>query len=477
MTTNTTRRRRAPRGFRTESDTMGPVRVPRKVLWGAQTQRALDNFQISGRRFSREFLRAYGIVKEACCRANRELKLLDARRAGAIRRAAREVRDGHLDEHFPLDVFQTGSGTSTNMNVNEVIANRAIAMLGGTIGSKDPIHPNDHVNKSQSTNDTFPTTIHVAGALAIRDRLEPALALLSRELARKARAFDRIVKPGRTHLQDATPVRLGQEFGGWARQIEAARERLAFAAKGLLELPLGGTAVGTGINRHPRFPALAIREIARQTRLPFQAARNAFEAQAAKDAVVATGAALRGVGLALYKVANDLRWMGSGPGTGLGEIELPALQPGSSIMPAKVNPVACEVAIQAAAHALGTDVAIAAAGAWAGNFELNVGMPLLAHHLLETTTILANAAKLLGEGCVRGVRANRETCRQLTERSLALVTALAPRIGYEEAAALAKESLRTKRTLRELVLEKGLLDARTLEKVLDVLRMTEPGIA
>ncbi len=454
---------------RIERDSMGEMRVPQHALWGASTQRAVENFPISGYRFPRRFLHALGLVKEAAAIANLELGLLDAGVAGAIRAAAGEVASGTLDDHFVVDVFQTGSGTSTNMNANEVIAARATARL------RIAVHPNDHVNMCQSSNDVIPTAMHVAARTAVEEDLVPALGILRDALTRKALEFDAVVKVGRTHLQDATPVRLGQELGGHARQIELAIERLRAAAHGVEELALGGTAVGTGINAHPSFAARAIAVLAERTGFPFREAANHFEAQAAKDAIVQLSGTVKTIAVSCTKIANDARWLASGPRCGLGEINLPATQPGSSIMPGKVNPVMAEALLQAAAFVIGADATITICGQ-GGNFELNVMMPVMAHQLLESMRVLANAIRAFAERCVAGISANRERCAATIEQSLAMCTALAPVIGYDAAAAIAKESFATGKTVREIARARGVLPDDALERILDPWRMTMPGI-
>jgi fumarate hydratase class II len=462
--------------FRIERDSMGDVRVPAEALYGAQTQRAVENFSISGIRFPREFVRAMGWIKLAACRANMDLGLLDPQLGTAIAAAAQEVVDGQLDRHFVLDIFQTGSGTSTNMNTNEVLSNRAIQILGGVVGSKNPVHPNDHVNMGQSSNDVIPTAMHVAALDSIERSLIPALRKLHAALAAKADEFDSIVKIGRTHLQDATPVRLGQEFGGYARQVELAVRRLENLREPLGELPLGGTAVGTGINMDPGFPAAAIRHLSGIAGLPFSEAKNHFEAQGGKDAIVEASGVLKTVAVSLTKIANDIRWLGSGPRCGIGEIHLPETQPGSSIMPGKVNPVIAESVLMAAAQVIGNDTAITIGGQ-AGVFELNVMMPVMAHNLLESIRLLAASANNFTDRCVSGIGANAERCNEMIEKSLAMCTALAPEIGYDEAAAIAKESYKTGKTVREIALEKKILSAERLNEILDPMRMTMPGIA
>ncbi|HWP56864.1 MAG TPA: class II fumarate hydratase [Candidatus Acidoferrales bacterium] len=460
--------------YRIETDSMGQVKVPKNAYYGAQTQRAVENFPVSGIGFPSRFIRALAMIKHAAASTNEELGLLDAKIAAAIRRAADEVIAGKLDREFVVDIFQTGSGTSTNMNANEVIANRALELMGKARGSKE-IHPNDHVNMSQSSNDVIPTAIHVAALEGIHQELLPALKGLHRALSDKARQFDRVVKIGRTHLADATPIRLGQEFGGYARQIELGIERIESAAKGLEELALGGTAVGTGINTHPEFAARTIAKISSMTGLSFREAKDHFEAQAAKDAVVHVSGALKTLAVSLTKIANDLRWLSSGPRCGIGEIGLPDTQPGSSIMPGKVNPVMCESVLQVAAHVIGCDATIAVCGQ-AGNFELNVMMPIMALKFLEAITFTAAVVKAFTEKCVVGIEANEQRCAELVEKSLAMVTALAPVIGYDAAAKIAKESFTTGKTVREVCRERGILPEERLNRILDPWRMTEPGI-
>jgi fumarate hydratase class II len=460
--------------YRIEKDSMGEVKVPKSAYYGAQTQRAVDNFPVSGIGFPPRFIRALALIKHAAASANRDLGLLNATTADVIHRAAQEVMDGKHDKEFVVDIFQTGSGTSTNMNANEVIANRALELMGQERGSKG-VHPNDHVNMSQSSNDVIPTAIHVSALEAIQKELIPALKQLHAALADKAREFDRIVKIGRTHLADATPIRLGQEFGGYARQIELSIERIQNAAKGLEELALGGTAVGTGINTHPEFPRRTIEHISRMTELPFREAKNHFEAQAAKDAVVQVSGALKTLAVSFTKIANDFRWLSSGPRCGIGEIGLPDTQPGSSIMPGKVNPVMCESVLQVAAHVIGCDATITICGQ-AGNFELNVMMPIMALRLLEAITFSASVTKAFTEKCVVGIEANKDHAGEMIEKSLAMVTALAPVIGYDAAAKIAKESFTTGKTVREVARAHKVLPDDKLNKILDPWRMTEPGI-
>ena len=455
---------------------MGEVQVPGNALYGAQTQRAAENFPISNLRFPREFIRALGLIKLSAARANMDLGLLEKKIGDAIVKASQEVIDGKLDEHFVLDIFQTGSGTSTNMNANEVISNRAIQILGGVLGSKKPVHPNDHVNMGQSSNDVIPSAMHVAAMESIERSLIPALRKLQRSLAAKAKEFDSIVKIGRTHLQDATPVRLGQEFGGYARQMQLGIRRLEKLRDMLGELPLGGTAVGTGINTHPKFAAKAIQHLSKLTNLKFREAEDHFEAQGAKDAIVEASGVLKTIAASLTKIANDIRWLGSGPRCGIGEIHLPETQPGSSIMPGKVNPVIAESVLMAAAQVIGNDLAVTIGGQ-AGVFELNVMMPVMAHNILESIRLLAASANNFADRCISGIDANRERCNEMVEKSLAMCTALAPEIGYDAAAAIAKESYKTGKTVREIAARKKILSPKRLNEILDPMRMTMPGIA
>jgi len=464
------------RDSRIERDSMGEMLVPARALYGAQTQRAVENFPISNLRFPREFLRAMGLIKLASARTNLELGLIEKKIANAIIEAAQEVVDGKLDEHFVLDIFQTGSGTSTNMNTNEVISNRAIQIMGGDVGSKKPVHPNDHVNMGQSSNDVIPTALHVSAMESIERLLSPALRKLQRALAAKAKEFDGIVKIGRTHLQDATPVRLGQEFGGYARQAQLSLRRLDKLRDTLGELPLGGTAVGTGINTHPKFASKTIAQLSKLTGLKFREAEDHFEAQSGKDAIVETSAILKTIAVTLTTIANNIRWLASGPRCGIGEINLPETQPGSSIMPGKVNPVIAESVLMAAAQVIGNDVTVTLGGQ-SGVFELNVMMPVMAHNVLESIRLLAASAENLAERCVAGIQANAERCNEMVEKSLAMCTALAPEIGYDAAAAIAKESYNTGKTVREIALAKKVMPAKRLNEILDPMRMTTPGIA
>ncbi len=460
--------------MRIEADSMGEMPVPADALYGAQTARALANFPISGLRFSRPFIHALGMLKQQAARVNGALGLLDEERMTAIMAAAAEVINGELDEHFVLDIYQTGSGTSTNMNANEVIANRAAQILGRQIGS-NAVHPNDHVNLGQSSNDVIPSAMHLAAVLELRRDLLPALSGLQQSLEEKARDFDDIIKIGRTHLQDATPVRLGQVFSGYARQLALALHGLEAAEDGLLELPLGGTAVGSGLNTHPQFAEQVIAALSTLGGRPFREAINHFEAQAARDAAVAMSGALKRTACALYKIANDIRFLGSGPRCGLGELRLPPVQPGSSIMPGKVNPVLCESLMQVCAQVIGNDAAITLGGL-SGNFELNVMMPVMIHNLLGSIALLAGAARQFDHGCVKGLDADRQRCASLVEESLAMCTALVPAIGYDRAAQIAKEAYRSGRTVRQIALEQQILPAQELERLLDPLPMTEPGV-
>lgn len=459
------------RGFRIERDSMGEVKVPEDALYGAQTQRAKENFPISDLRFPRRFIQALGAIKLEAANVNHELGLLDGRIKDAIVAAAEEVVEGRLDDQFVLDVFQTGSGTSTNMNANEVISNRAIEILGGERGSKDPVHPNDHVNKGQSSNDVIPTAIHLSALLAVNEDLIPALEGLQRALEEKAREFDDVVKTGRTHLQDATPIRLGQEFQGYAGQIERGIERVRKAAEGLSEVALGGTAVGTGVNTHPEFASRVCERLSRRFGIEIRETGNHFQAQSAMDAAVFASGAMKTVAASLMKISNDIRWMGCGPRAGFAEIALPELQPGSSIMPGKVNPVIAESVTMVCAQVYGDDATIALAGQ-SGNFELNVMLPVIAHNLLEEITLLANASANLTTRCVTGIKAT-ERGPELVEKGLMLATALAPEIGYDKAAEIAKEAYRTGKTIRELAREKTDLSEEKLAELLDARRMTE----
>jgi fumarate hydratase class II len=472
-----------PAEYRTEHDSMGDVRVPATAYYGAQTQRAVENFPISGWTLPVELIRAMGLVKYAAGVANRALgkltgtgkrPLSDAQVEDMLK-ACWEVWEGKFDDQFPIDVFQTGSGTSSNMNVNEVIANRAIEMTGGDrMAAEKPIHPNDHVNMGQSTNDMFPTAIHVAVALAIKNDLVPALRQLADALSDKARAWDKIIKIGRTHLADATPIRLGQEFGGFTRQITLSIDRAERAMRPVIELPAGGTAVGTGINTHPEFGRLVAKTLADKTGVPFYEAENHFEANAQRDGLVECHGQLRTIAVTLFNVANNIRWLGSGPRCGFFEVQLPDRQPGSSIMPGKVNPVMCESLMQVAACVLGNDQTVAFSGATGGQFQLNIMMPVMGHATLESIRLLASSCRAFVEFCVADMQANEEACEASVEKSLSMVTSLNPLVGYETAAALAKEAFKTGKTIRELCREKKILPEEKLNAALDPWSMTEP---
>ncbi|MGH9340620.1 MAG: class II fumarate hydratase [Acidobacteriota bacterium] len=456
--------------YRTEKDSMGEMQVPAGSYYGAQTQRAVLNFPISGLRVPRPFIRAMGLIKKAAAGVNRDLGELDPVTAQAIVQAADEVIQGRLDDQFVVDIFQTGSGTSTNMNTNEVIANRAIEIKGGKTGSKE-IHPNDHVNRGQSSNDVIPTAIHVAVLEELEKRLLPALEHLHGALDRKSREFDDIVKIGRTHLQDAVPIRLGQEFSAFASMMAHAQARIATLGPHLSELALGGTAVGTGLNAHPEFADRVIARLSEWTGISFRGAENRFEALCARDACVETSGMLKTIACSLMKIANDLRWLGSGPRTGIGEILLPSVQPGSSMMPGKVNPVIPEAVTMVAAQVIGNDAAITVAGQ-SGNFQLNVMQPLIAHNLLHSIELLANGCRVLADKCVDGIEADRRRCEEMVERSLAMVTSLAPEIGYDQAAAIAQEAYESGRTVREVATELGVLSEEQLKQLLDPRAMT-----
>lgn len=469
--------------FRIEHDSMGEVQVPRLAYYGAQTQRAVENFPISGWTLHPNLIHAMGLVKWACGRANFELgKLtgsgknpLTTPQVEALLQAAQEVAAGKFDDQFPIDVFQTGSGTSSNMNCNEVISNRAIEILeGDRFADAKPIHPNDHVNMGQSTNDTFPTAIHVAVAIAIREQLIPALQRLHDSLAAKAEEWDQIIKIGRTHLADATPLRLGQEFGGFARQLQLSIDRAESALTAVLELPVGGTAVGTGINTHPEFGSRVAAELAEETGIPFLEAVNHFEANAQRDGLVECHGQLRTIASSLFNVSNNIRWLGSGPRCSFYEVKLPDRQPGSSIMPGKVNPVMCESMMQATARVMGNDQTITLSGAAGGNFQLNIMMPVMGQTTLESITLLSKSCLAFVEFCSAEMEANVEACEAGVEKSLSMCTSLNPLIGYEKAAKLAKEAFATGKTIRELCIEQEILPLDVLNKALDPMSMTEP---
>jgi len=470
-------------GFRIEQDSMGEIQVPESAYYGAQTQRAVENFPISGQRLSPKLVQAMGWVKYAAAKANHDLgKLtktgknpLSDDQVNILIQAAREIAQGKLSDQFPIDVYQTGSGTSSNMNINEVIANRAIELANqDRFDTKKSIHPNDHVNMGQSTNDTFPTAIHVAVARALKEELIPALTKFRDALQQKSEAWDKIIKIGRTHLADATPLRLGQEFGGFARQLGLSVHRAEKAIKPILELPVGGTAVGSGINTHPEFGSRVAAVLAQELDIPFVEAVNHFEASAQRDGLVECHGQLRVIATTLFNVSNNVRWLGSGPRCGYHEVSLPDLQPGSSIMPGKVNPVMCESMMQVAARVIGNDQTIAFCGATGGQFQLNITMPVMGQTTLESVALLANVLSAFVEFCVEDMQANEEACNAAVEQSLAMATSLNPHIGYEKAAALAKEALKTGKTIRELCLEKKILPEETLRKALDPFRMTEP---
>jgi len=456
---------------RVERDSMGEVAVPRDALFGAQTRRALENFPISDLRKPRRFVQAIGAIKLEAANVNHELGLLEEGLRDSIVRAAEEVMEGELDNQFVLDVFQTGSGTSTNMNANEVISNRAIQILGGELGSKDPIHPNDHVNMGQSSNDVIPTAIHLAALISMKEDLLPALERLQGALDAKAREFDDVIKTGRTHLQDATPIRLGQEFEGYAGQMERAVVRVQRAMDELSEVALGGTAVGTGVNTHPEFARKVCERLSTRFGIEVRETDNHFQAQSAMDATVFASGALKTVAVSLMKISNDIRWLGSGPRAGIGEIALPEVQPGSSIMPGKVNPVIAESAAMVAAQVMGNDTTISIAGQ-SGNFELNVMLPLIAYNLSQSIELLATASANLTDQCVVGIQAT-ERGPELVEKGLMLATALAPEIGYDRAAEISKEAFKTGRTIREVARERADLSEEELDRLLDARKMTE----
>jgi fumarate hydratase, class II len=468
---------------RVERDSMGEVRVPANAYYGAQTQRAVENFPISGWRLPPSLIEAMALTKLACATANHELgkltgsgkRPLNDDDVNALLAACREVAAGQHADQFPIDVFQTGSGTSSNMNVNEVIANRAIELIGKDRFEADkPIHPNDHVNMGQSTNDTFPTAIHVAVAQQIHSALIPALRRLHEALSAKAIAWDKVMKIGRTHLMDATPLRLGQEFGGFARQIELSIERALRAQQSVLELPVGGTAVGTGINTHPEFGARVAKVLAQETSIPFVEAVNHFEANAQRDGLVDSHGQLKSIAQTLFNIANNIRWLGSGPRCSFFEVVLPDRQPGSSIMPGKVNPVMCESLMQVAARVIGNDATVTLSGATGGNFQLNIMMPVMGHAVLESIAIMASGVNAFIDFCIDGLEANPEGCERGVEQSLSMVTSLNPLIGYEVAAKLAKDAFKTGKTIRELCREQGVLPEATLQDALDPWKMTEP---
>jgi len=451
--------------YRKEEDSMGIVNVPAEAYYGSQTQRAVDNFPISDLRFQAAFVHALALVKHCAAQVNNQLGLLDPELADAISRASREVMNGKYDSQFVVDIFQTGSGTSTNMNMNEVVAARANEILTGQKGGKSPVHPNDHVNLGQSSNDVIPSVIHISALMLIYERLIPSLESLHQAFAAKADEFKDIRKLGRTHLQDAVPMYLGQEFSGYARQIALAIDRIRSVQPRLAELALGGTAVGSGLNTHPDFANQIIALISNRTGLPFTKAQNHFEAQAAQDAAVETSGMLKSLAVSLIKIANDIRWLASGPRCGIGEINIPSLQPGSSIMPGKVNPVIPEAVLQVAAQVLGNDTAIMMGGQ-AGNFELNVMLPVIAYNLLQSIALLASVTGIFAEKCIAGITANREACAAYIEKSLALVTGLVPIIGYDKAAAIAKKAYDSGKTIRDVVRDESILPEKELDDLL-----------
>ena len=460
---------------RIEKDSMGPLEVPADAYYGVQTQRAVTNFPISGWPVPLRLIHAMGQIKRAAAKTNLELGLIDKKVADAIVAAATEVVDGKLDAQFPVDIFQTGSGTSTNMNANEVIASRANEILGGKRGDKSPVHPNDHVNLCQSSNDVFPTAIHISVIQAIQEELIPTLQHLHGGLAKKAKQFDEVMKIGRTHLQDATPVRLGQEFLGYAAQVENGIARARRAVEALSELPLGGTAVGTGVNAHPDFPKKTIATLSKELNVKLTEARNHFEAAAARDACVEASGCLKTIAVSLAKVANDVRLAGSGPRCGIGELKIPAVQPGSSIMPGKVNPVIAESTVQVCLWVIGADLTVTLGGLQSF-FELNVGMPLIAAQMLESVHLLAAGARNFADACVKDIEADRERCESLIEQSLAMCTPLAPKIGYDKAAAIAKKACETGKTVREVARELSGLSEKELDEIFNLRALTEPGI-
>ncbi len=450
--------------YRNEFDSMGEIKVPREKYYGAQTARSLQNFKIGGQQFPKSFIRAFAILKKAAAMANKELKVLDSKKADLIMEAAQEVIDGKFDDHFPLVVWQTGSGTQTNMNVNEVISNRAIELGGGKIGSKNPIHPNDHVNCGQSTNDAFPTAMHIATLEEIHEKLIPALRKLQAGLYKKSKEFKSIIKIGRTHLMDATPLTLGQEFSGYVQQLTNGLERIESCLPRLYELAIGGTAVGTGLNAHPQFAKTVCKHVSGLTEKPFKSSRNKFESLAGNDAMVEVSGALKTIAVSLMKIANDIRWLGSGPRSGIGEISLPENEPGSSMMPGKVNPTQCEAMTMVCAQVLGNDVTVNIAGA-GGNFELNVFKPVIIYNVLESITLLSDACESLQAHCVAGIKANKMNIEKHLNNSLMLVTALNPRIGYDKAAQVAKKAHKENTTLKQAAITLGFLTAAEFDSI------------
>ncbi len=462
--------------YRTERDSLGEVKVPKDAYWGAQTQRAAGNFPVSGITFPAVFIRSMGLIKQACAAVNRELGLLEPRLADAIIRACDEIMQGKRDDQFPLDIFQTGSGTSTNMNANEVIATRANEILTGTKHTGSPVHPNDHVNMGQSSNDVIPAALHVSACLQTEELLFPAMKFLHAAVKNKAGKYGSVIKTGRTHLMDAMPITLQQEMSGWAAQIEYSVERIEGTMPRLRELAIGGTAVGTGINTHPEFGRRVAKKLTEATRIAFMEARNHFEAQSSQDAVVELSGQLRTYAASLMKIANDLRWMNSGPLAGLAEIRLPSLQPGSSIMPGKVNPVIAESVRMVSAQVMGNDVVVALSGAM-GDFQLNVMLPVIAHNIIQSVTVLANASRLLAEKAVEGFEVNEEHVLELVHRNPIIATVLNPIIGYDKAAEVVKKALREKKTVKQVAVEMGYLSREEADRILNPELMTKPGLS
>ena len=460
--------------FRKEKDSMGEIEVPEDKYFGAQTQRSLNNFKIGGEKFQRDFIRAYGIVKKAAASVNNSKGLLDSKLADAIKKASQEVIEGKLDEHFPLVVWQTGSGTQSNMNFNEVIANRSIELLGGELGSKEPVHPNDHVNMGQSTNDTFPTAINIAAVEAVSNKLMPELKELCNSLQKKSDEFDKIIKLGRTHLQDATPLSLGQEFSGYSSALSHGIKRVEKGLESCYELAMGGTAVGTGINSFDGFGQLVANEISKLTNLPFITAENKFEALGGQDCIVELSGSLKTVAVSLFKIANDIRWLSSGPRSGIGEILIPENEPGSSIMPGKVNPTQCEAMTMVCTQVMGNDNTISIAGA-SGNFELNVFRPVIAYNIIQSITLLTDACNSFRLNCVNGIEANKERIHSNLYNSLMLVTALNSHIGYDKAAEVAKKAYKEKISLREAIVDLGYLSGEDFDQLVQPEKMIKPN--
>lgn len=461
--------------YRTETDSMGSIQVPKNRYYGAQTQRSIENFPIGDLHFPPIFIKAIATIKLASAKVNRDLGLLDSKISEVIVQAAQEIIDGKFTDNFPLVIFQTGSGTQTNMNVNEVISNRAIEISGGVIGSKKPVHPNDHVNKCQSSNDVIPAAMHISAVDLIQQNLLPSLHYLHEELMNKSKEFQSVIKIGRTHLQDATPVGLGQEFSGYATQIAHGIKRIERSLDYLYELALGGTAVGTGLNAHPEFAERVAKQISQMTNIPFRSGENKFEGLAAHDAIVDASGAIRTVAVSMMKIANDIRWLGSGPRSGLGELILPANEPGSSIMPGKVNPTQAESVTQVVAQIIGNDATIAFAGTQ-GNFELNVYKPVLIYNFLQSVQLLGDSARSFTDRMLKGIQVNKARIKELLDKSLMLVTALTPKIGYDQAASVAKKALAENKTLKQVLLEKNLLSESEIDEALNPSKMIYPGL-